>query len=301
MGQHIGHRHARRHGTLGQHIGHRRRTLGQHIGYRHARWHGTLGQHLRHWWQGQRATATRATATRGTAIMPAVGSAVWVAAADVAVADVAVADVVAADTVAGGVGSRSSYGGLGTRPIRGRKTMPTTRKGPQQTAFFANLNNPATVLCSQARLKLTHKQVNALETMLKAGKQHALIVSTQPQRRELFEIAGILPRSETPESGNAGTGTAGTGTAGTGKTQRVGTQRPETQRQTLKLKVPLFIPRFTSSRKPGEKNRLRIHTRKRLCFFPRDLNRGTRPTPGCGWAAAACGRPWPRSGGCARG
>ena len=31
------------------------------------------------------------------------------------------------------------------------------------------------------------------------------------------------------------------------------------------------------------------------------FNRGSRPTPGCGWAAGACGPPWLRSGGCARG
>jgi hypothetical protein len=58
--------------------------------------------------------------------------------------------------------------------------------------------------------------------MLKAGKQHALIVLTQPQRRELFEIAGILPRSRNTESGTGGTGTTagttntGTANAGTG-------------------------------------------------------------------------------------
>ena len=69
---------------------------------------------------------------------------------------------------------------------------------PQQTqpsSPSASLNNPATVLAHEGDLSLTSKQMQALEKMLSSGKQHAALVLTAAQRKQLAGIIGPARRS----------------------------------------------------------------------------------------------------------
>ena len=59
----------------------------------------------------------------------------------------------------------------------------------------ATVNNPSTVLAHRADLNLTSKQVQLLEKMVTASKQHAAFVLTQAQRRQLAEIVGPVRKS----------------------------------------------------------------------------------------------------------
>jgi hypothetical protein len=54
---------------------------------------------------------------------------------------------------------------------------------------------PATALAHAGELNLTGKQVNALEKMLQSRQRHAARVLAQPQRKQLAQIAGIVPKS----------------------------------------------------------------------------------------------------------
>ncbi len=70
--------------------------------------------------------------------------------------------------------------------------------GPQQamtSSSNVSLNNPSTVLAHTADLNLTGKQVQVLEKMVNSGKQRAALVLTQPQRKQLAQIIGIVPKS----------------------------------------------------------------------------------------------------------
>jgi hypothetical protein len=69
--------------------------------------------------------------------------------------------------------------------------------GMQQTVTSsanASLNNPATVLANQSVLNLTGKQVTALEKMLTTGKQHAVLVLTPAQRKQLAQMVGVVSK-----------------------------------------------------------------------------------------------------------
>ncbi len=61
----------------------------------------------------------------------------------------------------------------------------------------ASLNNPATVLAHAGDLNLTSQQMYALEKMLKSRKQHAALVLTSAQRKQLAGIVGIVRKSGT--------------------------------------------------------------------------------------------------------
>ena len=58
-----------------------------------------------------------------------------------------------------------------------------------------SLNNPATVLAYEGDLSLTSKQVQALEKMLNSGKQHAALVLTTAQRKQLAGSVGVVRKS----------------------------------------------------------------------------------------------------------
>ena len=73
--------------------------------------------------------------------------------------------------------------------------QPAQTSGPN-----TSLNNPATVLAHEDDLSLTSKQVQALEKMANSGKQHAALVLTSAQRKQLAGIVGIVRKS-----GSAGT------------------------------------------------------------------------------------------------
>ena len=51
------------------------------------------------------------------------------------------------------------------------------------------------MLAHTADLNLTGKQVQVLEKMVNSGKQRAALVLTQPQRKQLAQIIGIVPKS----------------------------------------------------------------------------------------------------------
>jgi hypothetical protein len=78
----------------------------------------------------------------------------------------------------------------------------------QSSSPSVSLNNPATVLAHTTDLKLTDKQVQALDRMLSSGKQHAALVLTQAQRKQLAGIVGTVRKSGstgTSPSSNLGT------------------------------------------------------------------------------------------------
>ena len=66
---------------------------------------------------------------------------------------------------------------------------------PQQALLgstSSNLNDPATVLTHATDLNLSTKQVQRLEKMLSAGKQHATTVLTTVQKKKLVRLVGSL-------------------------------------------------------------------------------------------------------------
>ncbi len=89
------------------------------------------------------------------------------------------------------------YSGGMTGSYRGQSAASTASQNyssPQQApagSANASLNNPATVLAYESDLELTSKQTQALEKMLKSGKQRAALVLTQGQRKQLAQIVGL--------------------------------------------------------------------------------------------------------------
>lgn len=66
-----------------------------------------------------------------------------------------------------------------------------------------SLNNPATVLAHEDDLNLTSKQVQALEKMATSGKQHAALVLTAAQRKQLAGIVGTVRKSGATGTSNS--------------------------------------------------------------------------------------------------
>jgi hypothetical protein len=92
----------------------------------------------------------------------------------------------------GGMGGGYSGGGYSNGP------GPQYYSNPQQAQTSSpnqSLNNPATVLAHEDDLSLTSKQVQALDKMAKSGKQHAALVLTSAQRKQLAGIVGTSRRS----------------------------------------------------------------------------------------------------------
>jgi len=87
----------------------------------------------------------------------------------------------------GGYQGGSSYG-TGSPDYSNSQQAPTSSPN-------VSLNNPATVLAYEGDLNLTSKQVQALERMLNSGKQHAALVLTSVQRKQLAGIVGVLRKS----------------------------------------------------------------------------------------------------------
>ena len=78
-----------------------------------------------------------------------------------------------------------------------------TRNSPKQPSSITTLNNPTTVLAHEDDLNLTSKQMQALEKMAKSGKQHAALVLTSAQRKQLAGIVGIVRKSGTTGTRNS--------------------------------------------------------------------------------------------------
>jgi hypothetical protein len=104
----------------------------------------------------------------------------------------------------GGMGGGYSGGYSGGGYSNGSGSPYYSNPQPAQTSSpNTSLNNPATVLAHEDDLKLTSKQVQALEKMATSGKQHAALVLTSAQRKQLAGIVGIVRKS-----GSAGTSTS---------------------------------------------------------------------------------------------
>jgi len=90
----------------------------------------------------------------------------------------------------GGCGYQGSGSPYGT-------ASPNYSNSQQAPASSSNLslNNPATVLAYEGDLKLTGKQVQLLEKMLSSGKQHAALILTNAQRKQLAETIGRVRKS----------------------------------------------------------------------------------------------------------
>ena len=96
-------------------------------------------------------------------------------------------------------GTGQSYGTTGSYRGQSPSTSGSQNSSSLQEAITsstpASLNNPATALAHASDLSLTSKQVNALEKMVKSGKQRAALVLTQAQRKQLAQIVGIVPKA----------------------------------------------------------------------------------------------------------
>jgi len=88
-------------------------------------------------------------------------------------------------------------GGGGYQGGSGYGTGSPNYSSPQAPTSSPNvsLNNPATVLAYEGNLNLTSKQVQALEKMLNSGKQHAALVLSNAQRKQLAGIVAVLRKS----------------------------------------------------------------------------------------------------------
>ncbi len=102
----------------------------------------------------------------------------------------------------GGMGGGYSGGGYSNGGYSNGPGAPYySNPQPAQTSSTnTSLNNPATVLAHEDDLSLTSKQVQALEKMATSGKQHAALVLTSAQRKQLAGIVGT-----TRKSGSTGT------------------------------------------------------------------------------------------------
>jgi ATP-dependent Clp protease adapter protein ClpS len=90
------------------------------------------------------------------------------------------------------MGGGYSNGGYSNAPGSQYYSNP---QQPQTSSPDTSLNNPATVLSHEDDLNLTSKQVQALEKMVQSGKQHAALVLTSAQRKQLAGIVGIVRKS----------------------------------------------------------------------------------------------------------
>ncbi len=95
----------------------------------------------------------------------------------------------------GGRGGMSGgYPGSGNSYGTGSQNYSSPQQS-QTSSPTASLNNPATVLAYEGDLNLTSKQVQALERMANSGKQHAALVLTAAQRRQLADLVGTARKS----------------------------------------------------------------------------------------------------------
>lgn len=102
----------------------------------------------------------------------------------------------------GGTGGGYNMGGY---PYGAGSQYNSYSQQGQSSSANTSLNNPATVMAYEGDLKLTGKQVQALEKMAKSGKQHAALVLTSAQRKQL---AGLVKSGRA--SGSVGTSASST-------------------------------------------------------------------------------------------
>lgn len=93
-----------------------------------------------------------------------------------------------------GGGYSNGYSGGGYSNDSG-SSYYSNPQAAQTSSPSTSLSNPATVLAHEDDLSLTSKQVQALEKMAKSGKQHAALVLTSVQRKQLAGIVGIVRKS----------------------------------------------------------------------------------------------------------
>ncbi len=91
------------------------------------------------------------------------------------------------------------YGGQGYNLGQGQNNPLLFNSAATQPAATnssaTSVNNPSTVLARADDLSLTSKQRQLLEKMEKAGKQHAALVLTKIQRKQLAEILGATRKT----------------------------------------------------------------------------------------------------------